>query len=104
VRRVTDYLEAHLARAVALEELAALVGLSEHHFCTAFRRSTGLPPHRWLTARRMERAKALMRAGGTGLTEIALEVGYGSQSAFGAAFRRTVGVTPSAWRRSRGGA
>jgi AraC family transcriptional regulator len=101
VRRVTDYLEANLARDVALDELAALVGLSEYHFCTAFRRSAGLPPHCWLTARRMEKAKALMAEGRDGLTEIALAVGCGSQSAFGAAFRRTVGVTPTAWRRDR---
>lgn len=102
VRRVIDYLEVHLAEDVGLDELAALVGLSEFHFCTAFRRSTGLPPHRWLTARRMEKAKTLIDGGRLSLTEIALAVGYGSQSAFGAAFRRSTGITPTAWRRTQG--
>ncbi len=99
--RVTDYLTANLDRDVALADLAAEVDLSEYHLCTAFRRSTGLPPHRWLTLRRMEQAKVLMGEGKTGLAEIALAVGYGSQSAFGAAFRRVLGVTPTAWQRSR---
>jgi AraC family transcriptional regulator len=102
LKRVTDYLMEHLSEEVALAELAAIAGLTPHHFCRAFKQSTGLPPHAWLTARRMERAKEMMAAHpGMGLTEIALCAGYSSQTTFGIAFKRTTGMTPSQWRREQ---
>ena len=100
-RRVTDHLMERLAADVALAELAAVAGLSPHHFLRAFKRSIGMTPYAWLAARRMERAQALMLAHpAMGLGEIALAVGYASQTAFGAAFKRVVGATPADWRRS----
>ena len=102
LRRVADNMQDHLDRDVTLAELAALVGLSPHHFCRAFAASTGLPPHRWLVERRVERAKEMMAAHPRlGLTEVALAVGYSGQSALATAFRRVTGTTPSAWRRER---
>ncbi|HZF43782.1 MAG TPA: AraC family transcriptional regulator [Sphingomonadaceae bacterium] len=102
VRRVCDYLSSHLDHDHSLAELAGLIDLSTFHFCRAFKRSTGTTPHAWLTHRRVERAKDVMSADSdVGLTEVALSVGYGSQSAFGTAFRRVTGTTPSAWRRER---
>ncbi len=100
LKRTTDYLLAHLADEISLAELAALVDLSPYHFCRAFKQSTGLPPHAWLCARRIERAQELMIAHpAMGLIEVALCVGYESQAAFGVAFKRTTGVTPGRWRR-----
>ena len=84
---------------VGLADLALLVDLSANHFCRAFAQSTGRPPHRWMTERRIERAKAMMSDPRVGLTEVALAVGYANQSAFGRVFRRLVGTTPSEWRR-----
>jgi len=102
VRRVTDYMRADLARDISLSELAELAGLSPHHFCRAFKQSTGASPHVWFTLRRIERAQEIIAADpSTGLTEVALCVGFGSQSAFGTAFRRVTGISPSAWRRKR---
>ncbi len=102
LRRTTEFLMAHLAEDVALADLAEIAGLSPFHFCRAFKQSTGLPPHAWLTARRIERAQQLMAAHPCmGLTEIALCVGYESQAAFGVAFKRATGVTPGQWRRER---
>lgn len=104
LRRLTDYIQTHLAEDVSLAELAALADLSPYHFCRAFKQSTGLPPHAWLTARRIERAQELMTAHPRmGLTEVALGVGYDSQAAFGAAFKRATGATPGQWRRERAG-
>ena len=104
LKRTTDYLLAHLADDVALAELADIAGLSPHHFCRSFKQSTGLPPHAWLCARRIEQAKALMSEHPRmGLTEVALCVGYESQAAFGVAFKRATGVTPGQWRRERAG-
>ena len=100
LRRTTEYLNVHLAADISLAELAALADLSPFHFCRAFKQSTGLPPHAWQCARRIERAQDLMAAHPCmGLTEVALAVGYESQAAFGVAFKRATGTTPGQWRR-----
>ena len=83
----------------SLAELALTVGLSANHFCRGFAQSTGLPPHRWMTERRIERAGLLLLDPRLSLTEIALILGYTSQSAFGRAFARVTGVAPSVRRR-----
>ena len=84
----------------SLAELALLVGLSANHLCRGFAQSTGQPPHRWMTERRIERAKALLADPRLSLTEIAFAVGYTSQNTLGRAFARVTGVTPSDWRRA----
>jgi len=102
LKRVTDYLVAHLDQDVSLAELAKVAGLTPFHFCRAFKQSTGLSPHMWLLSQRMEMAKHLMHAcPAMGLTEVALAVGYASQSTFGTAFKRYVGTTPGKWQRDR---
>jgi AraC family transcriptional regulator len=102
VRRVTEYLRDHLEEDVTLEQLGGLVGLSPHHLCRAFKQSTGESPHAWFARRRIERAQEIIEGDLTvGFTQVALCVGYASQSAFGTAFRRVTGTTPSAWRRER---
>lgn len=102
LRRIQDYIQDRLAEDVSLTELAAIVSLTPTHFCRAFKQSTGLPPHAWLTARRIEHAQELMAAHPRmGLTEVALCVGYQSQAAFGVAFKRITGLTPGQWRRDR---
>jgi AraC family transcriptional regulator len=98
LRRVTEAMSEHAHHDLALEELAALVGLSAKHFARAFRQSTGVPPHRWLIERRIERAKTLLITADLGLAEIALACGFADQSHFTAAFRRGTGVTPGAFR------
>ena len=100
LRRVTDYMQAHLDKPIGLDKLAALVGLSRYHFCTAFRISTGLTPHVWLTRQRMMLAQRLLNDPHLSISEIALAVGYATPSAFAATFRRTVGKTPRSFRRS----
>ncbi|SPP97014.1 conserved protein of unknown function [Bradyrhizobium vignae] len=100
VKRVTAFIEENLNRHVGLDELAALVGLSRFHFCTAFRQSTGQTPHAWLTGQRMKCARELLAHSRLSVTEVALAVGYETPSAFAATFRRRVGVTPSAFRRA----
>lgn len=92
-----DFIEANLAEKVTLADLANAVGLTERHFCEAFRRSTGMPPYKYLTARRIERAKRLL-AGDSPLAEVALDCGFGSQQHFTTAFRQAVGTTPGALR------
>jgi AraC family transcriptional regulator len=103
LRRVEEFLMAHLADDIGLDTLAEIAGLSAKHFARAFRQSTGLPPHRWLIERRIERAKALLMEADVNLAEIALTCGFADQSHLTAAFRKSVGATPGSFRReSRG--
>lgn len=97
--RVLGYLEAELANEVRLGDLARVAGLSPAHFATAFRRSTGLPPHRWLMKRRIERAQEMLLGTDRPITEIAHSCGFASSAHFATAFRNSLGVTPSRWRR-----
>ena len=96
--RVTDYVEEHLADNVLLSQLAEVARLSPFHFSRAFKQSFGLPPLRYVTGRRIERAKSLL-AGDISVTQVGLAVGFGETSSFTTAFRRHTGVTPTAFRR-----
>lgn len=99
VKKVTAYMRERLEEKVSLNELAALVGLSRFHFCTAFRLATGYTPHEWLVAQRMEEALKLLADPALRITEIAFAVGYETPSSFAASFRKAVGVTPTEFRR-----
>jgi AraC family transcriptional regulator len=100
LRRIEEFLMAHLADDIGLDDLAAIADLSAKHFARAFRQSTGAPPHRWLIERRIERGKELLAASDHSLAEIALACGFADQSHFTAAFRKAVGATPGAYRRA----
>lgn len=99
VRKVSDYMRAHLGAPVGLDDLAALLGLTRFHFCTAFRQATGTTPHEWLVRLRMERAQQLLADPQLPITVIALAVGYETPSSFAASFRKATGTTPTAYRR-----
>lgn len=98
LRMVTDAVEAWLDQEVSLDRLAAVAGLGKYHFVTAFRQATGLTPHRFVTLRRIERAKAAL-AGDEPITSVALACGFSSHQHFTTVFRRETGATPSQWRR-----
>lgn len=96
---VTAHLDAHLADPICPQTLAALCRLSASHFCRAFKNSTGMPPHTWLTERRIQRAKEALMAGELSLAQIALFTGFSDQPHFTRVFARIVGTSPGAWRR-----
>jgi AraC family transcriptional regulator len=99
LQRVTDFVKEHLDEDLALQQLADLVHMSPYHFARMFKKSTGLAPHRYLMAQRIERAKSLLSDHRLGLAEVAYSVGFPSQSHFTATFSRFVGTTPGAYRR-----
>jgi AraC family transcriptional regulator len=78
------------------------VQLSPYHFSRAFKQSFGMPPHRYLTSRRIERAKSLLAERKLSVTEIGLDIGFSETSAFTSAFRKVTGETPTNYRRSLG--
>lgn len=98
-KRVADYIEAHLSENVPLADLAALVDFSPFHFARAFKRSFGLPPHRYHINRRIERAKELLAVPSSSVTSVGLAVGFAETSSFSAAFRKITGRAPSDYRR-----
>ena len=99
-RVVTAYIEEHLAEPVPLAKLAELANLSTYHFCRAFKQSFGVPPHRYHTSQRIERAKTLLAKPAFSVTNIGLTLGFSDTSSFTAAFRKTTGLTPTAYHRS----
>jgi len=98
-RVVAAYVEEHLAEPIALADLARLVRLSPFHFCRAFKQSFGIPPHRYHTSRRIERAKTMLSRPDYSVTDIGLTVGFSETSSFSAAFRRATGTTPKGYHR-----
>jgi AraC family transcriptional regulator len=98
IRRAVELMHSHLEEELPLEELAAAAYLSPFHFARLFKKLTGLPPHAYLAALRIERARTLLAATDDSITEIAARVGYANSSHFGKAFRRFNGLTPRAFR------
>jgi AraC family transcriptional regulator len=101
LRAVVEYIEEHLDASPSLEQMAEVAGLSPYHFARQFRTATGLPPHQYVIARRVERAKELLQVGtNLSLTEVATCAGFSDQSHFSHHFRRLVGITPGQFRMS----
>lgn len=98
LRLARNTFDRRLDAAVSLEEIAENCGLSVSHFSRAFRRSTGLAPHRWLMQRRIEVAKDMMLADPMPLAQIAVACGFADQSHFTRTFASMIGLTPARWR------
>jgi len=98
-RRVLDYIECNLSQEISLNELAAITGLSRHHFARMFKQTIGVAPYRYVMERRVERAKHMLRAARSSLVEISLSTGFDSQSHFTSTFHRMVGATPGEFQK-----
>lgn len=98
-RRAKELMSTSLNEEIPLSRLAGECGLSVRHFARAFRVSTGIPPHRWLLKRRVERARELLRTRALSLADVAAFCGFADQSHFTRVFTAIVGVTPGVWRR-----
>ena len=99
-RKVAHYVEEHLCDDVSLSALAEVAKLSPYYFSRAFKESFGLPPHRYLISRRVERAKDLLAQPDISVTQIGRELGFSETSSFTTSFRKHAGITPTAYRRS----
>jgi len=101
LRRVIDYIEAHLGADLSLLTLAAEAGMSPAHFAREFKRAKGTSVHRYLLGRRVAWAAALLAGTDQSVAEVALATGFSSQAHLTTAFQRQNGTTPAAYRRER---
>ncbi|NIF20886.1 helix-turn-helix domain-containing protein [Candidatus Pantoea multigeneris] len=99
LRRITDYIAAHLDQPLTLAHLAQEAALSEFHFARMFRHSVGMAPHQYVMQQRMNRARDLLSHTQLSLTDIALQCGFHSSSHFSNRFSQAFGIAPSLWRR-----
>jgi transcriptional regulator GlxA family with amidase domain len=101
--RAKDRMDAASHEAWPVQRLARVSGVSEAHFARSFKQAFGVPPHRYLLTRRIERATALLRDTDLPIIEIAFQTGWESLGTFGRTFRDITGESPSAIRaRARG--
>jgi AraC-like DNA-binding protein len=96
VTRVKAWLDAHSEQNVSIRSLADLAGLSPYYLVRAFHRQVGVPPHRYQTIVRVNRARTLLRAGGA-LSDVTYGTGFCDQSHLTRCFKRTLGVTPGSY-------
>lgn len=102
LRRIDEYIDAHLAQPVRIGDLARVAGISEGHLHRCFREALGMTPLAYLQRRRVERAMQLLSRPQWSVQEVAWQVGFQSVAHFGRVFRRLVGVPPAAYRARHG--
>lgn len=98
LQQTVDYIHARLEQDITLSELAEVVQMSQYRFARAFKQSTGIPPHQYLLMQRVEQAKKLLIETQLPIVDISYQLGFASQSHFGATFRRFTKVTPKVYR------
>jgi AraC-like DNA-binding protein len=99
LERARRLIDREYAAALDLDRMAREACLSRYHFLRSFQRQFGETPHRYLTRRRMERARELLRAGEQSVTEVCFAVGFESLGSFSSLFRRQHGEPPDRFRR-----
>ena len=98
IRRLEKFIDERLSAEFGISDLAALVKLGPQRFTERFRLTTGMSPWQFVQARRVQRAQLLLAERRTTLAEIALSLGFSSQSHFTKVFRDAVGITPRTYR------
>lgn len=102
LQQVIEYIEAHLDQDLTLAELAAVTGYSVSHFKPLFRAAAGMPAHRFVMQRRVERARLHLADGSMSITEVALATGFAHPSHMARCLRRSLGLGPAQIIASRG--
>jgi AraC family transcriptional regulator len=96
---IVAFVEDNLGCNISLLEMAAVSGYSPDHFARLFKRTFRVSPHQYILARRIERAKSLLREPKLSIVEVALACGFSSQAHLTEMFRRSTGVTPGTYRK-----
>ncbi len=99
LKQITSYIESHLAEEITLEDLAAIVHFHPNYFISFFRRYFGMPPLKYVSAARLERAKLLLRTTKDSVASIAEQTGFHGLYHFSRRFKEYTGFSPSDFRR-----
>ena len=100
--RVRDLIDRAYGEQLDVDALARSANVSPAYFSRSFKAAFGETPHQYVMSRRMERAKALLRARQLSVTDVCLTVGFTSLGSFSTQFKRFVGAAPSAYRDADG--
>jgi AraC family transcriptional regulator len=100
LRRVVDYISAHLASDLSLLEMAEVAGASPSHFRFLFKCSTGVPLHQYVIRCRVQSAMQLLSRRSLTLNDVAAQCGFADQSHMARCMRRVIGMTPTAYLRN----
>ena len=96
--RAKDRMDAASDEEWSIPRLAKVSGVSEAHFARSFKDAFGVPPHRYLLTRRIEKATAMLRDTDMSITDIAFQTGWSSLGTFGRTFRDITGKAPASFR------
>ncbi len=99
LRLAVSYIEDRLDREISIADMADNLGMSPFHFIRMFKKSAGVPPHKFYVARRIDRAKDLLRQPHLSISEVAEMSGFSGVSQLTRTFRKFVGTNPSSFRR-----
>jgi AraC family transcriptional regulator len=99
LRRIKEFVDAHISRGIGISELASLIGLSQFHFIRAFRDSVGRSPYQYVLSERISVAKEMLSKSDLSVADVALAVGFSDAAQLNRVFRKLIGVTPTAFRR-----
>lgn len=99
LRLAIAFIEDRLDREVSIADMAKNLGMSPFHFIRMFKKSAGVPPHKFYLARRVDRAKDLLRQSHLSISEVAEMSGFNGVPQLTRAFRKIVGTNPSSFRR-----
>ena len=100
LQQALDYIHTHLNLDLSLAELASVINISPTYFASVFKRATGISPHQYVIQQRVERAKMMLLRTDLRIADIALQVGFSSQSHLTQNFKRFTGMTPKQVRPS----
>ena len=94
LQQAIDYIHTYLNRDLSLAELASVVNISPTYFASLFKQTMGISPHQYVIQQRVERAKVMLMKTDLAIADIALQVGFSSQSHLTQQFKRVTGLTP----------
>jgi AraC family transcriptional regulator len=94
LQQAIDYIHTHLERDLSLAELASVINISPTYFASLFKQSMGISPHQYVIQQRVEQAKLMLSKTDLAIADIALKVGFSSQSHLTQQFKRLTGMTP----------
>jgi len=94
IRLLQDYIHAHLAEDLSVSKLAGVVELSPHYFSCVFKNTIGITPHRYVLGKRINEGRSMLAKRQIPILEVAMALGFASQSHFTDVFRKVTGTTP----------